>query len=853
MDYSSGSASESGGSSPLPEYSESILNENRTFYTKPKYSKKRKFSKREQMLGIFADDYNSEEEDYSASTKEYDSILSSDVKFVQQKSVVSSDSNSEVDSQEDFQRVSFKNKTSKKVNFTSSTFSESTTQSLEPEMRLYNRSLESSFVQNSFRSNNNGYFGNPSSNNLSFTSQGDSPQIRSQFQTNPVDLDSKNPFKSNVSDAAWKMMQKMGYKKGKGLGKEESGIVNPIKTKSRPGKIGIAYRGFKENPNKEPTGKIGNSKGSFIVPSDEYIDDRLNSKGDTHSSSTSLPYLQSRIKKPSVNISNIQDMLMNIEAQILHISETKAPEVLSTSESNSDHIQKDSFAISDQNNLIPLKNEVMLGFELSMAKKNSIIEEISFEKRKAEMLSLEKINETQVIDSNEKYLVFIKKIAKEMELCNQTTSVISEKFENILEERQLSEKDFLLSEYTSLLKSLWSIKSNCEAFSSRPESLWLDWKLCEWTASLFAIILGIVLKKWDVKIDTINLQDTLIKPFLELILDNSPNEFEKNTDNDNTILDPHISVFPENLGSLPQSKNKKSDVEAYNFVIKKMWIPHVKLFLARDWDPFSPDPALNILETWSPPILSKDLTSTLIKEAIVPKLLTKLNMWDPKASFHKTNTFLLPHLWIHQWLLYIPDDTFHNEIVPVLCLKFGVLINSWQEFRSSSISDFSVFGDLVRSAISSWKMVFKESEYTKLTRTYIYPMLKKLVSRPLFVINARSQSSDSLVFLNEFIKWKEVISSKEWEHIFTKYFISNWLDYLRAWLSKCESTVQETESKASFSDSRVNYHVWVQISEWYMAWKSLFPKNILENQKVQLGFRRALWLIQDRMNYLAGS
>ena len=43
-----------------------------------------------------------------------------------------------------------------------------------------------------------------------------------------------------------KMLAKMGWKAGTGLGVEGEGIVTPIETKLRPQKMGIAFKGFKE-------------------------------------------------------------------------------------------------------------------------------------------------------------------------------------------------------------------------------------------------------------------------------------------------------------------------------------------------------------------------------------------------------------------------------------------------------------------------------------------------------------------------------------------------------------------------------------------------------------------------------
>ncbi|KAG5462234.1 MAG: hypothetical protein BJ554DRAFT_5465 [Olpidium bornovanus] len=68
----------------------------------------------------------------------------------------------------------------------------------------------------------------------------------------PVKVD-KNfaDWQKHTKGFGLKMMEKMGYKIGQGLGTNKEGIVNPIQSKQRPTKMGIAYRNYKEKSKNE--------------------------------------------------------------------------------------------------------------------------------------------------------------------------------------------------------------------------------------------------------------------------------------------------------------------------------------------------------------------------------------------------------------------------------------------------------------------------------------------------------------------------------------------------------------------------------------------------------------------------
>lgn len=64
----------------------------------------------------------------------------------------------------------------------------------------------------------------------------------------PVEKASKDfaKFTKNSTGIGMKLMMKMGYSHGQGLGSDKKGIVNPVDVKLRPKQMGLGHKGFDE-------------------------------------------------------------------------------------------------------------------------------------------------------------------------------------------------------------------------------------------------------------------------------------------------------------------------------------------------------------------------------------------------------------------------------------------------------------------------------------------------------------------------------------------------------------------------------------------------------------------------------
>ncbi|QYS99949.1 G-patch domain-containing protein [Trichoderma simmonsii] len=139
----------------------------------------------------------------------------------------------------------------------------------------------------------------------------------------------------------------------------------------------------------------------------------------------------------------------------------------------------------------------------------------------------------------------------------------------------------------------------------------------------------------------------------------------------------------------------------YETMMYKNWLPRV-LTALRSWDPLNPTPMLSIMENWNdllPPFVRAQLVDNVAR-----KLETAVSDWNPKK---KRQSHHLPHTWLFPWLQYLPHyhlDPRGTGLVADVRRKFRHLIDAW-EFERGVVPGLAqwkdVLGDQWRPLIMS--------------------------------------------------------------------------------------------------------------------------------------------------------
>ncbi|PHH61765.1 hypothetical protein CDD81_7976 [Ophiocordyceps australis] len=122
-------------------------------------------------------------------------------------------------------------------------------------------------------------------------------------------------------------------------------------------------------------------------------------------------------------------------------------------------------------------------------------------------------------------------------------------------------------------------------------------------------------------------------------------------------------------------RRHRKTASPYESMMHKLWLPRM-LAAVRDWDALKPGPMLKVVESW------KDVLPGFVQEqlmdSIARKLESTLSEWNPRK---KRQSHQLPHTWLFPWLQYMPAyhvDPKGTGLVSEVRRKFKHLIDMWQ-------------------------------------------------------------------------------------------------------------------------------------------------------------------------------
>lgn len=130
------------------------------------------------------------------------------------------------------------------------------------------------------------------------------------------------------------------------------------------------------------------------------------------------------------------------------------------------------------------------------------------------------------------------------------------------------------------------------------------------------------------------------------------------------------------------SKEKSADslrgrkTTPYESLMYTVWLPKVRSAITNSWDVHDPTPLQELLEAWEgllPPVVR----SQVVDQLVVQKLNDAVADWNPKRK----RTEPLPHLWLFPWLQHLDahhaDATSATGLVGGVKRKFRQLIDAW--------------------------------------------------------------------------------------------------------------------------------------------------------------------------------
>ena len=522
------------------------------------------------------------------------------------------------------------------------------------------------------------------------------------------------------SPFAAKMMAKMGYVEGQGLGATGRGRLAPIETQLRPQGAGLGAVKEKTKQAKEEEKREASFRGETIEDSSEEEKKRKRHLKEKRKSGmlggSSTPKPRSKPKyRTAADIEAAAEGLEipNILKSIIDATGHETRLLTST-----------AGLMSTQSTMVPAETESMKLSRMAQRESIAFAEEWNALQERKEFFDLQE---------------------RELEV-STTTDEIGDRT-----------MDALISAVESLQNISSSDDDNWEVVIHELEKManpldipngLLD--LQEVAVAAINPLFKAAMQAWDPIDDPHSVSSYLQR--LEHILNTKPTSKSKEI----TLQDRST-----------QSRSYSKSTTPYETMIYTYWLPPIRSAITT-WDVYEPNQLILILEAWQP-ILPSFIMANVVDQLVVHRLTSAINSWRPKRNRDRGNGSSSPHTWLFPWLQYLDeqhtDPRSANGLVSDTKRKLRSALSTWD------------LANGVFPGLEQWQSIFK-SEFPHLLVRNILPRLAEY-----FAINFDVDPSDQdLKSLDKVLQWVPHFPVSTIAHLFADVFFKKWHNILYLWL-----------------------------------------------------------------------
>jgi tuftelin-interacting protein 11 len=213
---------------------------------------------------------------------------------------------------------------------------------------------------------------------------------------------------------------------------------------------------------------------------------------------------------------------------------------------------------------------------------------------------------------------------------------------------------------------------------------------------------------------------------------------------------------------------------AYESMIYKVIFPKIVSAINQGWDVYDPMPLLSFFEAWEG-LLPSFVRSQILNQAVVGKLNEAVSSWNPK----KRHTHELPHLWLFPWLQYLPahhaDPKSSTGLVSDVKRKFRQLVDTWDFHKG------------VVPGLRQWREVLCPSSdndhWTPLIMNHVLPsMARFLKNEKNFMVDPNDQAP-YMSSLQGIFAWKDILKPRIVGQVIVETVFPMWHNVLHQWLT----------------------------------------------------------------------
>lgn len=462
-----------------------------------------------------------------------------------------------------------------------------------------------------------------------------------------------------------KLMAKMGYVSGKGLGSDGKGILNPIEHKMRPQGLGLG--GIKERTAQAKA--EAKRQGHAVSDSESETEiEKKKLKGKGVFGSTQAKERAQRKAK------DIFKTIHDMEAENMHVPAGLKNIVLMTQDGQGSSVTLESLHGTRA-------NTPMNGTTSEDGDESKPGAQLAFDKAFEELNSFTK--EWKTYKSRKEYVDF-------------ETKQINGKLDGVLLE--ISKLESIVTAFDGIDENtdLENVVNVLEKLQYQYVKEIGPFHLDELAVAAFAGPFKRALAEWNPLADPTKFKDEFTR--LRLILDITHSQKEE----EDIEFNDHYQHYHTN----------------YEILIQHTWLPTILKTFREDWKYTHAASAVLLIETWTG-LIPKTCIDQVLNVIIESGLKPHIKHWKPAVMHTSKTTKSLPppHKWLFPWLPYL-SRTDLRKIIDGLKVRFGHLVRGWR------ISDGAPL-----EGILEWQEIMEDAEMEKLLVTNLLPRLSQLLKR----------------------------------------------------------------------------------------------------------------------------
>jgi len=257
----------------------------------------------------------------------------------------------------------------------------------------------------------------------------------------------------------------------------------------------------------------------------------------------------------------------------------------------------------------------------------------------------------------------------------------------------------------------------------------------------------------------------------------------------------NVQKANEYKNNIDHDENDKGR-DYYNMFISKILINKLIFYIENQWDVQNSKPIINIYHLYSD-ILPKyfiDILNKKISHCIINYLNKNYHFIFSKNE--KAEKDIKIHLWIHPLLDILSLDSL-ADILRFIEQKIENSIKTWNINNSDE-------SQLLINLLSPWSKLFGEEFWKNLYKKFFSPKIHEMFSELHLDLNEKIENIHCIKLLFE-LKEKKIIPSKKCTKIIKNDFIDKLNIFIKNWLKKNKNNYSKNQDLINWCLNAINY------------------------------------------------